>query len=213
MKVVTTLLKREDIEEYAALCALTFLDNAAYSALFAIADEEDKQRAFHWLFLRRISITLDAGGSFFLARENDEKGRILGGVGVFPPGCHPTLSMFVKHGVLAWPCLWGLGSFARLFYFDARMKSGKDSWKLVMMAVSRSSQGQGIGTIVLKEALKFIEDSATQRPYRISLDTQRAINLTFYGKQGFTVSREMFVENSFLGLVKFQSWDMVKVVE
>eukprot|EP00043_Microstomoeca_roanoka_P015624 m.156611 g.156611 ORF g.156611 m.156611 type:complete len:216 (+) comp16299_c1_seq1:235-882(+) len=208
-----SLLQPHEADEYARLCARTFLDNKAYAGIFNFTDSPTRlEDALHWFFTRRLSIAFDAQIPFFVGR--DEQGTIVGGVGVVSPHCRPSPLLLVKHGLVLWPFLWGIPSFARLLFLDATTQERKDSWVLNMMAVAEDQQGKGIGTTILKEALAYIGSQADeqQQPYRVALNTQKEINLRFYGKQGFKLTQKITIENNLLGVQPFPSWSMELIV-
>jgi GNAT superfamily N-acetyltransferase len=170
-------------------------------------------RALTWLFRKRLQLLLAAGGFLLLARD-PASGRVVGTVGALPPDRKPTLATMVTHGLLAWPCRWGVGSMARALYIDAVLvQPPPGAWEVVMMGVDGSMQGRGVGTRLMRALLEAVaaEHHAAVgmgRSAHVHLTTQLAINVAFYRRLGFRLLDKIEVAAPRLGLPSFPSWSM-----
>jgi ribosomal protein S18 acetylase RimI-like enzyme len=178
-------LTEDDVQAAADLYTDAFTNHPIYVAfLFRSLSREERKRARHWLFVKRLQIFLETGATFVTAKN--ASGRLLGVVGMVPPHSTPSLWTQVRHGLLIWPYLWGWASFqAALSVDDFLGKKPADAWQIAMMAVDPSMQGRGLGSAIMRRALQAIQ--ASGKVADVFLDTQAPVNVLFYSKLGFRV--------------------------
>jgi GNAT superfamily N-acetyltransferase len=137
----------------------------------------------------------------FLAMEVTKKGRALGafkdgvlvGVcGMMQPGCC-QLALFERIRllpILLWHCgLVGTGTLLSQFGHWAKLDPATPHWHLGPVGIMRELQGQGIGSLLLREFSRMV-DAAAMSAW---LETDKEINVSFYRKHGFEVVTEAVV--------------------
>ena len=134
----------------------------------------------------------------FLAMEATTKGRVIGafkngslvGVcGMMRPGvCQLTpvekVALLPK---LLWNC--GIGGTAKLlsqFGNWSKHDPAEPHWHLGPVGIERDLQGQGIGSLLLREFIRLVDDERAAA----WLETDKDINVAFYRKHGFDVIAE-----------------------
>lgn len=134
----------------------------------------------------------------FLAMEATTKGRVLGafksgnlvGVcGMMKPGCcqlaPPERVVLLPR--LLWHCgFGGTGRFLSQFGHWSKLDLAAPHWHLGPVGIERELQGHGIGSLLLQEFSRLVDADATAA----WLETDKAINVSFYRKHGFEVVAE-----------------------
>lgn len=137
----------------------------------------------------------------FLAMEVEKKGRVVGafkdgvlvGVcGMMRPGCcqlaPPERVRLLPR--LLWHCgLSGTGKLLSQFGNWSRLDLAAPHWHLGPVGIERELQGQGVGSLLLREFSRLVDADATAA----WLETDKAINVSFYRKHGFEVVAEEMV--------------------
>lgn len=137
----------------------------------------------------------------FLAMEVTKKGLVLGAfddevlVGVFGmmrPGCcqlaAPEKITLLPR--LLWHCgLRGTGKLLAQFGHWSRLDLAAPHWHLGPVGVQREMQGKGIGSLLLREFCRMVDDEGVAA----WLETDNEINVSFYRKHGFEVAAEQMV--------------------
>ena len=164
-------------------------------------------RALHWLFRKRLGLLLAARGPLALATDA-RSGRLVGVVGAMPPGFKPSLPTMISHGLLAWPCLFGVGSFVRALYVDAVLAApAPDEWEVVMMGVAPSHQGRGVGSRLMRALLGEIARRSSADA-KVHLTTQLEINVAYYRKLGFVLEELGQVGHPAVAMPPVRVWSM-----
>jgi GNAT superfamily N-acetyltransferase len=118
-------------------------------------------------------------------------GQIVGVCGLVAPGeCQPTTGQRLRMipGILrlgltpARRAMTWLGAWAK-------QDIAEPHWHVGPMVVSPAMQGQGVGSALLRETLRTVDDVQGVA----YLETDKAINVTFYERQGFEVVAEEVV--------------------
>jgi ribosomal protein S18 acetylase RimI-like enzyme len=185
-----------EIPEGVGVCARGMRDNPLHVAAFG-SDPERRVLALTRLFTAFFSV-FEGQEPFGLRRG----GRLVAATGVGPPGScpnRPTAGQRLRFT----PTVLGLGPRTA-----ARMGSWMKTWAdhdpdephshLGPLAVDAQLQGQGIGTVLLREYCRRL-DAAGQTGY---LETDKAENVRFYERGGFEVAGEaevIGVRNWFMG--------------
>lgn len=137
----------------------------------------------------------------FLAMEVATKGRVLGafkdgglvGVcGMMQPGCcqlaPPERVVLLPR--LLWHCgFGGTGKLLSQFGSWSKLDLAAPHWHLGPVGVERELQGQGVGSLLLREFSRLVDADATAA----WLETDKEINVSFYRKHGFEVIAEEVV--------------------
>jgi ribosomal protein S18 acetylase RimI-like enzyme len=172
-------------------------DNPLHIAAFG-EDPERRRERIERLFMATAR-KLRWANHLVVARNSD--GAIIGVCGTPPPGtCLPTVSEQVR----LLPALLRLGpgtTMRTLRWLGAWAKHDPKSphWHLGPLAVDANVQGQGIGSAMMRVFCARM-DAAGGDAY---LETDKAANVRFYGKFGFTV----VAEEQVLGV---PSWYMLR---
>lgn len=132
----------------------------------------------------------------FLALEATKKGRVLGAfrkdrmVGVCgmmrPDNCQlsPTEKVALLPKLL-WHCGGsGTGKLLAQFGNWSRHDLAHSHWHLGPVGIEREMQGQGIGSLLLREFCRIVDEEKTAA----WLETDKEINVSFYRKHGFEVA-------------------------
>jgi ribosomal protein S18 acetylase RimI-like enzyme len=123
-----------------------------------------------------------------------QENRIVGVCGIVAPGeCQPTTSQRLRMipGILrlgftpARRAMTWLGAWAK-------QDIAEPHWHVGPVAVDPALQGQGIGSALLREAMRIVDEHQGVA----YLETDKAINVTFYERQGFVVIAEQPVLNT-----------------
>jgi len=137
----------------------------------------------------------------FLAMEVAKKGRVVGafkdgalvGVcGMMRPGCcqlaPPERVVLLPR--LLWHCgLGGTGKLLSQFGNWSRLDLAAPHWHLGPVGIEPELQGQGVGSLLLREFSRMVDTEATAA----WLETDKEINVSFYRKHGFEVAAEKVV--------------------
>jgi GNAT superfamily N-acetyltransferase len=178
-----------DVPALAALYAQSCSADPSYGALFHELDAADERDALRWFFTRRLTLILSqiaagSGGAILVAVDDS---GVLGGVGVLPPSLAHFSVWAAAAWAAAWLCKFGLFSLLRLLDLDKQYSAGlgaaPDERELVMLAVRAASRGGGVGTALLRAALRGAPPGA-----RLLLGTNTAANARFYERRGWTLS-------------------------
>ncbi len=110
-----------------------------------------------------------------------------------PPRAVPTFWRQVRSGMLALPWHFGLGGFRKLTAFDDVARklhheyAPMPHWYLAAIGVEPSSQGQGIGSALMRPML----ERADRDGVCCWLDTHQEQNVRLYMRHGFEVSKRV----------------------
>lgn len=163
-----------------------FMSNPAYNMCFTGVADEDIPRALEWLFRKRLQLLLDGGATGVGAF--DATGRVRACVCGVQPGNRPGLWSQIRAGLLTWPYRWGMASFLSVLDADNRAGSAPpDAYEVSMMAVQPSLQGRGVGSALIRHLMAEFTAHARRvgKSATVYLNTQKAINVTFYQRAGF----------------------------
>jgi ribosomal protein S18 acetylase RimI-like enzyme len=134
----------------------------------------------------------------FLAMEMAAKGRVLG---AFRDGTLAGVCGMMRPGVcqltpvekaallpkLLWNCgIGGTGKLLSQFGNWSKHDPAEPHWHLGPVGVEREFQGQGIGSLLLREFGRWVDDQKAAA----WLETDKDINVAFYRKHGFVVVAE-----------------------
>lgn len=179
-----TPLVEARLDDLAELYACECLANPAYRALFLLDTAEDAQQALRWFFDRRLRLLQRLGAPLLVAVSASD--RVIGGVGLVPPSCHPGLAdMLPELASLA--CSYGLGALGRLFALDrqytrslhAAAAASPGACELVMLATAADARRGGVGSALLRAAAEV----AAGAP--LVLGTNSLVNVEWYVRRGF----------------------------
>lgn len=209
-----------------------FVQNPAYRFIFPDTawcgcQRNDLRSCLFWLFCKRLELLLDCGCPIRTARDS-ETGEVLAVAAAFSPHRPPTLGQKIMIGLLSWPLRFGFESFRRLFKAEELLgQAPKGAWTLANIACLPSAQGQGLASrlteMVIEDVIRAEREhrgltgkkAAEKETVLIHLDTQREVNLRFYGKLGFELVSTTDIDTSSSpdAPSSFRSWIMERRVE
>lgn len=146
----------------------------------------------------------------FLAMEATKKGRV---VGAFKDGVMVGVCGMMRPGScqlappervvllprLLWHCgFGGTGKLMSQFGHWSKLDLATPHWHLGPVGIERELQGQGVGSLLLREFSRLVDADAAEA----WLETDKAVNVSFYRKHGFEVVAEEVVNgvpNWFMG--------------
>ena len=201
-------LTRQDHDKVACLLADALLSNTAFA--YVLKDCSNRQESLVYFFRVRLAVVCDMGGLSLGMFENGE---------CIATGCHclptatlgpissqvPSPQVLLRNGLIVWPFMIGFKSIYRALQIGesltkaSEMAHGKSDWEIMMVAVSTQRQGRGLGSQLIKAALDRIrQEQRGAKTVVVGLTTQKALNVKFYQKVGFSVSGEndMFKDTS-----------------
>ena len=175
-----------DLEEAAAVVGRGMRDNPLHVRTFG-EDDQRRETVLVRFFLPVLRQYLAKGTILGAYRD----GRLAGVCAMLPPGrCQPTASEKLRlapsvlraapHAllkVLHWTRAW------------SRRDPGRAHWHLGPVAVDRDLQGTGIGTALLVEFCRRVDE----RGATAYLETDKAKNVTFYERYDFETKAQSMV--------------------
>lgn len=179
-------LDASEIEEVLDVLARGMRDNPLHVAAFG-EDPEIRRRRFRKLMAAAYSVK-DFSHTLVARRED---GVIVGVCGMTPPGdCAPSLGLQLR----MLPTLFSIGPRVAgrmtrwMGVWQKRDPEGRH-WHLGPLAVDAHLQGEGVGSRMMQVFCAQM-DAAHEDAY---LETDKAINVRFYGRFGFEVVGEQEV--------------------
>ena len=196
-----------DVNEIAALLADAFLDNPAH--VYIYPDETDRLEKLEWLMRTNLRAQLAVGIPFGEAAED---GSVAAIAFWHPPGApKASLSTLARYGFFSMPFRHGPNAFLRMLQtvkiIEERRRAaleGRESWYLNNMVVAPAARGEGLGSRVMRRALRrHVDDSGAPA----SLTTQKLQNVRFYEALGFRVADDRPVGGA--SGAGFDNWVMI----
>jgi GNAT superfamily N-acetyltransferase len=133
----------------------------------------------------------DLGGEGRRVTVAEHRGRPRAVAGWLRPGAYPRPPREeVRHTARsAWSIVRGRRRLqaARLFYEVDKQHPKEPHWYLALLATDPSAQGRGLGTALLAPVL----EECDREGLLAYTETQKFENVAWYGRSGFTVSREV----------------------
>jgi ribosomal protein S18 acetylase RimI-like enzyme len=116
-------------------------------------------------------------------------GSLVGVCGMMRPGCcqlaPPEKTMLLP--TLLWNCgVRGTGKLLSQFGNWSTHDPAKPHWHLGPVGIERELQGQGLGSLLLREFSRIVDDEKATA----WLETDKEVNVPFYRKHGFDVVAE-----------------------
>ena len=181
-----------DVAALASLSAAALDYNPAFDSVFALRRDDPAAHAaaLRWLLERRIALLLRAQAHDVVAVDA-ESGALLGGAAVVRRARKAGLWDMLQVGLLEWPFRFGFASLQRALALDALAPEdppGAPPFEGLVstVAVAPHAQGRGVGSALLRALLREWDAAGGGA---LALDTQRDINVPFYERLGFTVTR------------------------
>jgi ribosomal protein S18 acetylase RimI-like enzyme len=193
-------LTRQDHDKVACLLADALLSNTAFA--YVLKDCSNRQESLVYFFRVRLAVVCDMGG---LSLGMFENGECIATATLGPISSQvPSPQVLLRNGLIVWPFMIGFKSIYRALQIGesltkaSEMAHGKSDWEIMMVAVSTQRQGRGLGSQLIKAALDRIRQEQRGAKTVVGLTTQKARNVKFYQKVGFSVSGEndMFKDTS-----------------
>lgn len=189
------------LKEAAALAATAYAYSPSYLYIHGDLTLEDRVSALTYLFERSLHLGAVAGTTrmYGVVEKGDARlssRRLVAFVLFRPVGAKAGLLRMVRYGVLGVVLKGGVASLPRLLeaagVADSQLARGADgspsAHALERMVVLPSRQGRGVGTWLLRGALKA--EGEVRGESRTVLCTQEERNVSFYRKSGFHVVLE-----------------------
>jgi ribosomal protein S18 acetylase RimI-like enzyme len=178
-------LAPSDVRLAAAVLGRGMRDNPLHIAALGV-DPASREKALTGVFRAFLAIEAARKGRVLGAFK---KGALVGVCGMMRPGaCQLTpvekVAMLPK---LLWSC--GIGGTAKLlsrFGNWSKHDPAEPHWHLGPVGVERELQGQGIGSRLLCEFCRIVDEEKAAA----WLETDKDINVAFYRKHGFEVIAE-----------------------
>jgi ribosomal protein S18 acetylase RimI-like enzyme len=178
---IRTLLLSE-VKLAAAVLARGMRDNPTNIAALG-ADPVFRERALEGVFRSFLSMEIATKGLVLGAFKN---GTLVGVCGMMKPGCC-QLAPLEKIALLPkmlWNCgVRGTGKLLSQFGNWSTHDPAKPHWHLGPVGIERELQGQGIGSELIREFSRIVDDKKATA----WLETDKDVNVTFYQKHGFVV--------------------------
>lgn len=181
-----TRLSSENVSETLSILIAAMLDSPQLIAVFG-ADRAVRKQKLQQLFGQMSENPALMKHSIVALQE----GHVVAVCGLLAPGeCQPTTSQRLKMipGVVklgfgpARKAMTWLGAWAKQDLPEAH-------WHIGPVAVDPALQGQGIGSAIMTEALRTVDAGQAVA----FLETDKAINVSFYEKLGFETTAEQLV--------------------
>ena len=190
-----------DEQELGNLVALSFTDNSAYRYIFQeFPDDAERQTPLRWLLMRRISCFLFTGAPVIKATtEVNGEQVIVATASLVTKKNKPGYYAMFRNGILKWPFIWGMASLKRALSLNKSQVNRGGGAELALVVVHPDFQGKGVGTRLLR---RLLDDHG--KDMDLTLNTQRAINVTFYQRFGFQETSKDTVSGA------YTNWYMVR---
>lgn len=190
-----------DLKALVKIYTDAYIDNPINTFLFG----GENRNALAWVCEKRLLLMRSNAKIRFKVVFRSTCGTVIGGIGVIPDGCKPSLYQTISVGILAWPFKFGFTSFFRVISLDSDDKKvetelGDRAGRVVLMAVDPAFHGKGIGSALITAALKEWDASGGGS---LDLHTQLEINTKFYTSKGFKISH-LHSKNG------FSEWTMIR---
>lgn len=202
--------------------ARAFASSPSYAYIFQQYSQSERESVLEWLFERNIHAVLRKNPAALrgvLDADNDVVGAFLW---EDMPANNLSMAEMLQAGLWQIPFRFGIGTLRRLLetisWFDTmhakvakQRNNGSDSRFVLLerMAVRPDHQGNGVGTMALRQTMQDLVNGDVQE---IRLTTQEERNVTFYQRLGFQV----IVEDDFRGAANdanvYRSWFMCKTM-
>ena len=204
---MTGLSEALNLDEAAALLADAFFGNPAH--IYIYPDEKTRRPRLEWLMRTNLKAQRAIGVPF---GETGENGRVEAVAFWHRPGApKASLGVLARYGFFSMPFRHGFAAFARMLHtvnsVEERRKAalqGRESWYLNNMVVAAAARGKGLGSVVLRRALRADVDGSGAPA---SLTTQKPENVRFYEGLGFHVADDRPVKDKAGG--GFDNWVMI----
>ena len=179
--VDVTRLTRRQLAGIGPVLARAFFDDPFM--VFGLPDERKRRRVLPWLFERTTRYVYRYG-------EVYTTGDTVEGAALWlPPGdvlTGPVRMLLV--GMWQFPVRIGLADTRRFFSAASHLEElhkqvPSDHWYLAVLGVDPPRQGQGVGGSLIQPILSRADADGLP----CYLETEKAINVTFYRKHGFEV--------------------------
>jgi GNAT superfamily N-acetyltransferase len=190
-----------DLKTLVKIYTDAYIDNPINIFLFG----GENRDALAWVCEKRLLLMRSNANIRFKVAYRQTCGTVVGGIGVIPDGCKPSLYLTISVGILAWPFKFGFASFFRVISLDSDDKKvetelGDRAGRVVLMAVDPAFHGKGIGSALLTATLQEWDASGGGS---LDLHTQLEINTKFYTSKGFKTSH-LHSKNG------FSEWTMIR---
>lgn len=164
---------------------------------FLLPSETSRRAGLRELFARNLETHLPHRCSYVLTDAED----VVATVTVRPPGGVPTSALtMIRRGLIPFAVRHDYSAVQRLLAlkrtYDALehdLGRGAPHLHVHMMAVKSGLQGQGLGSLLLDQALGAARPEPSAPEVPIVLTTHTAHNVRFYEKRGFAVVSEQDV--------------------
>lgn len=187
-EIVCETLRDRHIQATAALLAAAFADNPCYAWMHPRAATRDRDLVA--FFTRNLSWRSGLGLSWVACRA----GEPVGTLSLEPPGgVNRPLADGVRHWFVPTARDQGLLCMARILQAESMFRRayrelvGEDRYVHVhAVAVRPDLQGRGVGAALLAASRATLFELAARERVPVVLSTQRAQNLPFYARAGFS---------------------------
>lgn len=169
----------------AAVLGRGMRDNPLHIAAFG-GDSAFREKTLAGVFRAFLAMEVATKGLVVGAFKN---GSLVGVCGMMRPGCCQLAppEKIILLPKLLWNCgVRGTGKLLSQFGNWSTHDPAKPHWHLGPVGIERELQGQGIGSLLLREFSRIVDDEKATA----WLETDKEVNVSFYRKHGFDVVAE-----------------------
>lgn len=185
MQATITKLEPSQVDKAIEILGHAFRQDPIYNYL--VSNELDAN-ALSWLLRVGLGYSHSYNHTYITTSNT---GELQGVASWIPPeGSGSSVTRILQAGALILPFKLGISRFARTLSWSwaieelhKRNMSSKPHWYLSLLGVSPSSQGCGIGSLLIEPILK----QASRDGLPIYLETSTELAVRFYQKHGFKV--------------------------
>lgn len=195
--IVIEKMQSPEIDKVANLLTDAFETNPAYAIIFK--KETLRKSGLLWVFKASLILNNNKRPLTRLVKEK-ETGQIIGTFTLIPPkGVKNNIFVYFKIGLPHFISKYGLKSLIRMLSLDACNTStltnsikASEYYYLSMVVIRKEYRGTGIGSYVIKEAIKELISTCPSCDI-VGLTTQLPENVTFYSRLGFEKLDEGYI--------------------